>query len=742
MASRPLPPHIVALIHHVELSASGWRERLAEQLVLGGLSGRSDVTIEALAREISVTIDGVVPKSALDGAVRRLIGRGWVLQTGPNVVALSEKGKAEIHSRQQASERLTASVLATFEGLASLHCPALDVGELWTQFNVSCLEPMVEELGARTHAFLSGRLEDGATIHTMTGFVTRYDEKQQAGIRLLLDQFLTVDDPAVRSFVLQGLNAHFLRLAASLPEDVVGAVTDRLKKTVQLRLFLDTNFLFSLLDLHDNPANDAADDLVSALTRLHGKLDVRLYVYPLTLDEVKRTLTGYEHSLGATYLTPSLGRAALASRVRVSGVVLRYLRAVSESGGRLSVQDFLKPYLSNLVLVLRSKGVEVYNADLDGLTTRQDVIDDIVDVQKAEERRQGDRRKTYESVRHDVVLWHLVEDRRGGTIATPLDALFWVVTVDYRFIRFDGAKRRGKSDAVPVCVHPAVLLQMLQLLAPRDQEMEKAIFQGVRSLLPVVFDSAAERTTLRILSSMARFENVDDLPEETIADILVNDALRTSIAVAEDSADDVTLVKDAILGEVAAAKKAVVEEELARQAAERRMHESEERGARRVEDLAKQVMALTQERDLTKAQLGEVASAETAVRRELDDVMAQMTDLQDRERKREEREGRAKQWVVLCAVGFVAVLCGGLAAGAVAAKIAAVLPVSRFMSHAVAYAGVFCIAASVLLGTGSQLRRLHETRSYHVIAACLKWGLGFVVTLCVTFIGNALWERR
>ena len=131
---------------------------------------------------------------------------------------------------------------------------------------------------------------------------------------------------------------------------------------------------------------------------------------------------------------------------------------------------------------------------------RQDVIDDIVDRQKFEKIKYKERAKTYEQLKHDIVLWHLVKERRSAALNLPLEAGNWVVTVDYRLLGFDAYKRRYSPSKIPVCIHPSALLQMLQFWVPRTSQFEEAMLGALR--LPLLFhdfDPDVEAITMRIL---------------------------------------------------------------------------------------------------------------------------------------------------------------------------------------------------------------------------------------------------
>ncbi len=57
MALRSLPQDVVALVHHVELAAAGWREKLSEQLLLLAIAdSRDSRDVETLTRDISKEI--------------------------------------------------------------------------------------------------------------------------------------------------------------------------------------------------------------------------------------------------------------------------------------------------------------------------------------------------------------------------------------------------------------------------------------------------------------------------------------------------------------------------------------------------------------------------------------------------------------------------------------------------------------------------------------------------------------
>ena len=98
-----------------------------------------------------------------------------------------------------------------------------------------------------------------------------------------------------------------------------------------------------------------------------------------------------------------------------------------------------------------------------------------------------------------------------------------------------------------MCIHPTVLLQILQLWVPSSEQLDAALMSSLRPMLPHVFDAEAERVTIRILGALSRFENADDLGEETITSILLSDAVRTRVAATGDIEEDIEIIKSALV---------------------------------------------------------------------------------------------------------------------------------------------------------------------------------------------------
>ena len=558
-----LPSELVALIHHVELSEAGWRDRLLDQLVTAVMFLRATpCESEELRTSLDSDFNLTTDDKAFHQSVKRLLESRSLLEIDGGRLKLAENAAKTAQVTITANQSLEKQVAKRFKAIVAEEAKELNLDDSWRRFCDDCLDPLVTELGARTYELIAVPAGVSPEVHSITGYVDSYPEDVRAAIQKSIDRFLDPKDTDVRSFVLNRLHSHLLILSVSLSEQSLADLAAKTKSNLQLKLFLDTNFLFSVFDLHDNPANTVAQDLVRLLGDVANHVKSKLYLFPLTVDEVIRTLSGVRQDLSGVEITPRLGRIARNTTVgQGKGIRGRFLRAAASATYRLTAQDYFSPYIKNLLAMLREKGLELYNENIKPLTTSQAVVDDILAQQENEARRAIEHRKKYEVLRHDVALWHFVSGKRSARVDSPLDAVFWAVTVDHRLLRFDRQKTQGRdTNAVPICVHPAVLIQMLQLWLPRTPRFDEAMLQSVRALLPLPIDTDVEKVILKILRTLSRFEEVDSLSDETVSSVLLNRALRGRMEKETEAGEQEKLIREALVGELAATEKKLKKE--------------------------------------------------------------------------------------------------------------------------------------------------------------------------------------
>jgi hypothetical protein len=558
MEKRRLNSEQIDLLHHVELSDAGWQDRVLDQLVLAkAISADVPMSIELYREGVAAVTGENIGADRVDRAVLRLVSSRALHEVSSGLYSASQATRAGADQARAQATAAEAAAQRVFEELIEREAPTFERSGCWAWFCESCLHPLIDALGARTYELLTPTRSEEAPVSAMISYLGSVPEPAREGVKKAVAAFFGTTNVAVRQFVLRHLHAHLLGMAIGLPKRSLDALQHKASAGVRLLIFLDTNFLFSILDLHDNPANEAARELLKLLKGVAKRINVVLYVSPLTVDESRRTIAAYEAKLRDVPVTPKLGRVAAALDGDFSGIVLRFLSAASQATHRLTAKEFFDPYLANFVPVLKGRGIELYNKNTEDLSISQPVVDDILEQQNFEKSKSPKRAKSYEALRHDVTLWHLTTQLRPTVTDTPLDAVYWVATVDYRFLAFDAYKRRKLGMEIPVCVHPTALVQMLQLWLPRTPELDAAMFESLAAMIPQFFDSDSEEMSIRILRALSRFEDVDDLPEETVTSILLNKALRHRMAGSKEVEDEVALLRDAIVSQLAEIKAAL-----------------------------------------------------------------------------------------------------------------------------------------------------------------------------------------
>jgi len=469
---------------------------------------------------------------------------------------LAEAQRAEIANRVQEGDALEAKVRTKFLLIADELKTKTEGTSLWNVFTTQLLLPLIAELGARTYELVTGQDLLISNSSTYRNFLTAFPDDDRGKISILLDRFIDPSDIEIRSYILRHLHARFLIDALQLSNKNLSSLRSRISERIDITVFADTNFLFSLLDLHDNPANEAVQALQKITQEMTSNVTLKLYVLPITIDEARHTLSNYEQQLAGVDLSAHLGKAAESRYSDLSGIAAKFVKASQKTKWRLSPKEYFSPYINNLLPIARSKGIEIFNEDTSYLKTDLEVVDDLLNRLDYEKRKFPERAKSYETIEHDVVLWHFAKRKRPPTLESPLDAQFWVATVDFRYLGFDAFKRRHEhqQNTIAVCIHPSILVQMLQFWIPRNSEFETALLNSLRPMLPRSFDPSAEKITLAILRAISRFENIDDIDEGTIASVLMDRAIRQRMANSQNLGEQVDIVKEALIIEAETTK--------------------------------------------------------------------------------------------------------------------------------------------------------------------------------------------
>jgi hypothetical protein len=581
-----------------------------------------------------------MPADEVQASLDAMRMSGVISEVRPGYFRLSEQSSRELKQQAANGEAELARSKAFFCAELSKHCGAsLNLESAWAAF-LEELTTAVRQTGANTFNLLTGeqieRREDW-----LVGFVQRFGDEQIDSLKAVVAAFFSPSNPDGKQYVLRLLTAYFFVESTQLSRRTIESIDAKRSKR-KLRLYLDTNFLFSVLGLHDNPADDAALSLVELAGFARQYIDIKFVVAPHTVYETQRAVFAFLESAKRFQVSRALQSAAISAPL--PSALRKFFNAAASAGSALSPEDFFGPYARNLKTVLQRKGILVDEGiDVPKYRVDQRVVDDVLWQNEREQARTAGRQKSYEAIEHDVILWYAVNDQRPNPTESPFDAEAWVVTVDTRLAAFD-KRKTPVHMGVPTALLPSSLAQLIQFWVPRSDQLEATLLDSLK--LPLFFkefDRDDERVTMRILGALSRYGDVDDLGVDTVRELLVNDALRHRIETGSSATDEevFALVQEeivqknkALAGKLAEATKQVdtlsgtanqeaearraaearaAQEESARIAAEEKAREEEEK-RKSAEDKARQEeaarVAAANDLAASRAELSKLAANE------------------------------------------------------------------------------------------------------------------------------------
>ena len=544
-----LPREAVALVHHIELNKAGWWDKAIHRLVLACVwLADEPPNIGAIQLALKDTFKLSLGTPKLMSALASLESRQMLLQLPSDSYRIPQEQRVIFEQEIAASEMAEREAKESFCRLVAEIGEGLESGKVWATFEQEFLGPLIEQVGANAYRLVAGEkmTMDKALV---ADFLEPFPPSVHSKLRTLVTTFLDPKKPEVCAHISRMLHARFCVEASGLSDDVLAKLNASVGKQIRFQMFVDTNFLFSLLELHENPSNAAAQELRELVGHLNGNPRIELVITPKTIDEAKRSISYTKGQLKG--LPPGSNFTQAALQGGFSGMAIRFLTERLRQNRKLTAEEWFDPFLNDFASLARSKGVELFNERLDAYATRQDVIDDIHVVFEFEERFPENKRKTYAKVEHDMVLWHFVNDKRPAYIESPIDATCWILTVDFRLIGFDEHKQNLSKSKVPLCIHPTSLIQLLQFWVPRTKEFEEAMLGSLR--LPFLFqdfDVEGEKTSLKILKGIGRFDGSEGLSQETIANVMFNEGLRARLQTEHSVEAEVVLIRDALVDEM------------------------------------------------------------------------------------------------------------------------------------------------------------------------------------------------
>ena len=260
-----LPREVTALISHVELNRAGWWDKTLQRLILASVwfmekSATKNEVSRMLKEDWNLTVKPEKLKSVFDF----LVNEESLIRVSNDVYRIPEEKRKIFEREINDAEKSATNAREYFCSLVADSCPNLDSQEVWKDFERILFTPMVQDFGASTYRLIAGEriAPDDSYIKN---FLKKFGSRYQGALKTVVANFLDPKREDVRNYAMRILYAHFCVEASGLSGEVLDKLTSITNKQTKFRLFVDTNFLFSFLGLHENPSNASATELKELL---------------------------------------------------------------------------------------------------------------------------------------------------------------------------------------------------------------------------------------------------------------------------------------------------------------------------------------------------------------------------------------------------------------------------------------------------------------------------------------------
>lgn len=592
------------------LTKSGLTEEVLSNVVAFMCAQKaSQVSLAEIQEVMRAELYSAQPITSIKSAADTAVEKGWLTCVGERYEATQE-GRHRLSTTKDNFEKLEHLVKVQWkQALEDILGEAPESEELWQGVRAQ-LAVLVFRHGSTTASLLANHSDLRSTTESIQSELNEAAQAQigEFGTEIVLAAltcFFDLNTQESLQFIEQLLNSAFSYSALSIAPEAADYLSASLQ---QLDIFLDTNFIFGLLELHDSPHNHVCQELVQVVK--DNNLPFRFYFFHDTLQELVSWLeTQTSIWLSGTY-TSALSRA-----LSSSPEVPRFVRAYHEENARepLDLQMYLDRY-ADLAGTLEAKGLRLFRQPEQDEEPVEVWGERVADYEHFLKARPTHKPRTQASLRHDAVLLGVV-DRRRTSGASPLTSRCVLLTVDSRLIAFSRARAEKKGDRTAT-LYPSQLLQLITPFITRTPRSARVLAESINI---AVFQTIEFDRSRAVAAVAKHVRGIKNLSEEDAKQLLSNQILLTQLTLSsEDQAAE--LVESALVAQAEEAKhrqaEAESELELART---EKIRIEEELEAERAEksQLLSQLKTIRQEA-LTREQenahlIDEVASVKASV---------------------------------------------------------------------------------------------------------------------------------
>jgi hypothetical protein len=329
----------------------------------------------------------------------------------------------------------------------------------------------------------------------------------------LVNQFIMKADEMRAAYIAQLADSTFTCYALSCDIEINSFLNNRFNG---MQLFLDTNFIFGLLNLHNNKEDTSAIEILTEIN--NGRIKLNLVYHPYTLSEFISTLNFKSDLIKKTQWTRATSRIALTCE-DLSPIELSYHLKNSEE--EVDPTLFFEKY-NHVDLILKELGLTEYKNFRNISDEEYSEIEiDIDSFEKFYKSLNRSKPKTYIPIRHDITLLREVR-LLSKKKSKFFDCAALLLSSDYILAKFDKDYYK-KSNEISLVISPSVFLQLIRPFINSDFSSNKRFIETFSISEFRSFDidySVSKSRALQIIN-----DNFHGISDETKVNILRDEIL-------------------------------------------------------------------------------------------------------------------------------------------------------------------------------------------------------------------------
>jgi len=337
------------------------------------------------------------------------------------------------------------------------------------------------------------------------------------------------DDTDRCEYLMQLLDTTFVLFSLGIDDKSAIYIRESL---IDIILFLDTNFLMGLLNLHINPLNEVSKQVLQLIR--DNKFQIKLYYSIETAREFQKQIQIAEGYLCGRQWSQDLSMAAVESR-SVTGILAAYHELNTKQN--IDPEQFLSKY-KHFDTLLKDFGIDLYPDSFKNIQGDKATKEEVKEYSSFLFSWRFNI-KPESSLWHDIFNKHIIHSLRKEA-QTFWRAKYFFLTCDYTLIVYDReCRKKINSQDVAFCLLPNHLLQMLRPFITRTEDYDRAFIEAFA--LPQFRTVGSNRANLcsKILSALSIYK---DIKKETAIRILTNNILLDQLKDIDEKTDEFTQI--------------------------------------------------------------------------------------------------------------------------------------------------------------------------------------------------------